>query len=317
LPGDAFSNQVDDISKLRTVWNALPPVTRGIILMLITTVMFTAMHAAIRHVTKELPPLQAAFFRAAFGALIFLPTIFHSGFGFLRTEKIGLHILRAFLNAASMFLFFTGLAVTALAKVTALSFTSPLFMAVLSVMFLGERMRIRRWTATLLGFVGMLVIVRPGFIELDAGSMMIVASAAIWAVTMIVIKFLLRTDTSLTVTGYASIFVSLFALPPAIYVWQNPSLDAWLWMLFIGVVGASAQFLLAESLRQADAGAIMPFDFAKLVWATLFGFYLFGELPDAYTWLGALIIFASGSYIAYRESVVARRERLAAKASAE
>lgn len=300
------------ILKLRTSWHALPPVTRGIILMLVTTVMFTAMHAAIRHVTKELPPLQAAFFRAAFGSLIFLPTIFNSGFGFLRTERIGLHLLRAFLNAASMFLFFTGLAVTALAKVTALSFTSPLFMAVLSVIFLGERMRIRRWTATLLGFIGMLVIVRPGFIELDTGSFLIIASSAIWAVTMIVIKFLLRTDTSLTVTGYASIFVSLFALGPAIYVWQDPSLDAWLWMLFIGVVGGAAQFLLAEALREADAGAIMPFDFLKLVWASLFGFYLFAEIPDAFTWIGALIIFASGSYIAYRESVVARKERAAA-----
>lgn len=282
--------------------------TRGIILMLVTTVMFTAMHAAIRHVTKELPPLQAAFFRAAFGALIFLPHIFGNGFGFLRTEQLGLHLLRAFLNAVSMFLFFTGLAVTALAKVTALSFTSPLFMAVLSVIILGERMRIRRWTATLLGFVGMLVIVRPGFIELDTGSIMIIASSAIWAVTMIVIKVLLRTDTSFSVTGYASIFVSLFALPPAIYFWQNPSLDAWMWMVFVGVLGASAQFLLAEALREADAGAIMPFDFLKLVWASLFGFYLFAEIPDAYTWLGASIIFSSGCYIAYRESVVARKE---------
>ena len=305
------------ILRLKAVWQALPPVTRGIILMLVTTVMFTAMHAAIRHVTKELPPLQAAFFRAAFGALIFLPTIFRSGFGFLRTERIGLHLLRAFLNAASMFLFFTGLAVTALAKVTALSFTSPLFMAVLSVIILGERMRIRRWTATLLGFVGMLVIVRPGFIELDTGSILIIASSAIWAVKMIVIKFLLRTDTSLTVTGYASIFVSLFALPPALYVWQDPSLDAWMWMLFIGVLGGAAQFLLAEALREADAGAIMPFDFLKLVWASLFGFYLFGELPDAFTWIGALIIFASGSYIAYRESVVARKERQTAAAQAK
>lgn len=284
--------------------------------MLLTTLMFTAMHAAIRHVTKELPPLQAAFFRAAFGALIFLPHIFRHGVGFLHTQRLGLHLLRAFLNAASMFLFFTGLAVTELAKVTALSFTSPLFMAVLSVVILGERMRLRRWTATLLGFAGMLVIVRPGFIELDTGSIMIIASSAIWAVTMIVIKVLLRTETSLNVTGHASIFVSLFALGPALYVWQNPSLDAWFWMLFIGIVGGSAQYLLAEALREADAGAIMPFDFLKLVWASMFGFYLFGEIPDAYTWLGAAIIFASGCYIAYRESKVAKKERQASETKA-
>ena len=126
---------------------------------------------------------------------------------------------------------------------------------------------------------------------------------------MIVIKILLRTDTSLAVTGYASIFVSLFALPPALYVWQSPSLDAWMWVVVIGVIGALAQLFLAEALREADAGAIMPFDFLKLLWASLFGFYLFGEIPDAYTWFGAAIIFASGSYIAYRESTLARKER--------
>ncbi len=277
--------------------------------MLLTTIMFTAMHAAIRHVTREVPPLQAAFFRAAFGGFIFLPIIFKSGFAFLQTERLGLHLLRAGLNCAAMFMFFTGLAVTELAKVTALSFTSPLFMAVMSVLILGERMRLRRWTATLLGFVGMMVIVRPGLIELDTGSLLVIGSASIWAVTMIVIKLLLRTETSLAITGYASIFLSLFALGPAIYVWQHPSLDSWIWLLFIGVVGASAQLLLAEALREADAGAIMPFDFAKLIWATLFGFYLFGELPDAWTWVGAAIIFASGSYIAYRENKVARKAR--------
>ena len=91
-------------------------------------------------------------------------------------------------------------------------------------------------------------------------------------------------------------------------------------MLFIGIIGGAAQYLLAEAFREADAGAIMPFDFLKLVWATMFGFYLFGELPDAYTWVGAVIIFASGCYIAYRESAVARearRQENAAKAAAE
>jgi drug/metabolite transporter (DMT)-like permease len=279
--------------------------------MLVTTVLFTAMHAAIRHVTKDLqlPPVQVAFFRAFFGLLIFVPVIYRGGFGFLYTKRIGMHILRAALNVCAMFLFFTGLSLTPISKVTALSFTSPLFLAVLSVVLLGERMRIRRWTATLLGFLGMLIIVRPGFVELDQGSLMVVTSAAIWSVTMIVIKLLLRTESSVTITGYVSIFLSLFALGPAIYVWQDPTLEAWVWMIFIGVVGTAAQLLLAEALREADAGAIMPFDFLKLVWASLFGYYLFAEVPDAYTWIGATIIFASGTYIAYRENAVARAQR--------
>ncbi len=294
---------------IRAYWQAMPPVMRGIAMMVVTTVLFTAMHAAIRHVTKELPPFQVAFFRAFFGLLIFLPVIARSGFGFLRTDRVGMHMLRAAMNVCAMLLFFSGLAVTPISKVTALSFTSPIFLAVLSVVLLGERMRIRRWTATMLGFIGMLVIVRPGLVTLDQGSLMVLLSAAIWSVTMIVIKLLLRTESSLTITGYVSIFLSLFALGPALYVWKDPSLDAWMWMVFIGVVGTFAQLLLAESLKQADAGAIMPFDFLKLLWASLFGYYLFNEVPDLYTWLGASIIFASGTYIAYRENAMARAAR--------
>jgi len=284
--------------------------------MVVTTVLFTAMHAAIRHVTRELPPIQVAFFRTFFGLLIFLPVVVRSGLGFLHTRRVGMHLLRAGMNICAMFLFFTALSLTPISKVTALSFTSPLFLALLSVVFLGERMRVRRWTATLLGFAGMLMIVRPGFVELDTGSLMVVISAAIWSVTMIVIKLLLKTESSLTITGYMSIFMSVFALGPALYVWEHPSLDAWMWMVFIGVIGTAAQLLLAEALNQADAGAIMPFDFLKLVWASLFGYFLFAETPDAYTWIGAAIIFASGTYIAYSESVVAREVRRAAKAAA-
>ena len=137
--------------------------------MLFSTVCFSAMHAAIRHVVAELPPVQVAFFRNFFGLLIFLPIAMQSGFGFLRTSKLHLHVVRAVMNVAAMFMFFTALSLIPLAKVTALSFTAPLFIAVMGVVILGERMRVRRWTATVLGFVGMLIIVRPGMAELELG----------------------------------------------------------------------------------------------------------------------------------------------------
>ena len=130
---------------------------------------------------------------------------------------------------------------------------------------------------------------------------------------MILIKFMTRTESSLTITGYMSILLSILSVGPALYVWRDPSLDAWMWMVFIGVIGTLAQLTLAESVKEADTGAVMPFDFLKLVWTALLGYYLFAEVPDMYTWIGAAIIFGSGSYIAYRESMLARGRKTVVK----
>ena len=281
----------------------------GIVAMLVSTVFFSAMHAAVRHVSHEIPPIQAAFFRNFFGLIVFLPILMRSGLTVLHTDRIGLHLVRACLNVCAMFAFFTALSITPIAKVTALSFTSPLFMAVLSVIILGERMRVRRWTATILGFVGTLIILRPGIEAIDLGSVLVVSSAIVWAVTMIVIKFLARTDSSLTITAYMNVLLSILSLGPAIYVWQTPSAEAWMWLVFIGVSGTLAQLTLTEALSQTEATAVMPFDFLKLVWTAAMGFLFFAEIPTIYTWIGAAVIFFSGFYIAYRESVLARQRR--------
>ena len=297
------------LSSLRQTWSAMPPTTRGIVAMLVSTVLFSAMHAAVRHVSHEIPPIQAAFFRNFFGLIVFLPILMRTGLAVLHTDRLGLHFVRAILNVCAMFAFFTALSITPIAKVTALSFTSPLFMAVLSVVILGERMRVRRWTATILGFVGTLIILRPGVEALDLGSVLVVSSAMVWAVTMIVIKFLARTDSSLTITAYMNLLLSILSVGPAIYVWQTPSAEAWMWLVFVGISGTLAQLTLTEALSQTEATAVMPFDFLKLVWAAAMGYMFFAEVPTIYTWIGAPVIFFSGFYIAYRESVLARQRR--------
>jgi len=291
---------------LAALWNGAPPILRGIILMTASTVMFASMHASIRHLSAELSPLQIAFFRSFFGVLVFLPVVARSGLGFLRTERLWLHLIRAVLNVASMLAFFTALAITPIARVTALSFTSPLFMAVISVALLGEVMRMRRWAATIIGFVGAVVIIRPGIAEIDVGSMLVLGSAASWAVCMAIIKIIGRTESSLTITGYATILLSVLSLPPALLVWQTPAPAAWFWLVFIGVIGTLGQLAVAEALKQADATAVMPFDFLKLIWAAALGYIFFAEIPDEFTWLGAAIIFASGMYIVYRERQLAK-----------
>ena len=265
------------------------------------------MHACVRHLSAELHPLQIAFFRNFFGLIVFVPLVMRSGVGFLRTQRFRLHGLRAILNVISMFMFFYALSMTPLARVTALSFTAPIFAAVLSVVVLGERFRLRRWSAIAAGFAGTMVILRPGMIEIDAGSVLVVVSAALWGLTLIIIKVLGRTESSMTITGYMNLLLSAISLVPAIYVWQTPQPLAWGFLLAVGVLGTLGQIALTESLRQADTTVVLPFDFLKLVWAAVLGYLFFAELPDALTWVGAAIVFASGFYIAYRESVVRRR----------
>ncbi len=300
--------------ELMNAWHAAPPVLRGILMMCLSTVLFSVMHVLVRYASSELPPFQIAFFRNLFGFLIFIPLLLSGGFGFLRTQRLGLHAVRGLLNVIAMLMFFTALALTEVARVTALSFTAPLFTALMSVLLLGERFRMRRWIALALGFAGMLVILRPGLIAVDLGALLVVGSALIWAVTMIVIKILSRTESSFAITAYMNIYLSVFSLVPAIWVWVTPTAEMWGWLVAIGVSGTLAQLTLSQALKETEPTAVMPFDFLKLIWATLMGLWVFGELPDAWTYVGAAVIFASAFYIVLREHQERRRAAAATTA---
>lgn len=285
----------------RAIWRAQTAVTRGALLMCFSTVGFAVMHASVRFVSEDLPPFQIAFFRNLFGLAFLLPLLVGAGFAQMRTKRLGLHALRGLINIAAMLMFFTALSMTPLAKVTALSFTAPIFAAVLSVLFLGERFRLYRWVAILVGFLGMLIILRPGFVALDTGAMLAAGAAALWAVAMILIKMLSRTESSVAIVAWMGIFLCTFSLGPALWVWQTPTLENLVWLAFIGFCGSVAQVALSQSFKEADPTAVLPFDFLKLIWATLLGLWLFGEVPDTLTLVGAMVIFSAGLFIAHRE----------------
>jgi drug/metabolite transporter (DMT)-like permease len=283
------------------LWTKQTPALRGIILMCISTVAFSIMHALVRFVSDALPPFQIAFFRNIFGLLFLLPLLMRSRFAVLRTERLGLHALRGVINIGAMLMFFTALSITPLAKATALSFTAPIFMAVLAVIVLGERFRIYRWIAIFLGFAGMLIIIRPGIVAVDTGALLVTFAAALWAVAMIIIKVLSRTESSLTIVAYMGIFLGLFSIFPALWVWQPFGLQTLGWMALIGLTGTFAQMSLSQALKETDPTALMPFDFLKLIWTAIIGAWFFSEIPDIYTWVGATVIFLSGLFIAFRE----------------
>ena len=283
------------------LWRAQTPVMRGVTMMCVSTVAFAVMHLAVRIASEELHPFQIAFFRNLFGLGFLIPVIIGSGWRQMQTKRIGLHAIRAVINIAAMLMFFTALSISPLAKVTALAFTAPIFAAVLSVLVLREVFRLRRWAAIAVSFVGMLVIIRPGYVEMDLGALLVIGSAMLWAVVMTIVKFLSRTESSVAIVAWMGIFLSVFSLPPALYVWQAPTVWAWTWLVFIGFAGSIAQVTLSQALKETDQTAVMPFDFLRLIWAALLAFWFLGEIPDEWTFVGAAVIFSASLYIAQRE----------------
>ncbi len=289
-------------------FGSLSPVARACALMVLGTMMFAAMHTAIRYTTQHVPAAEVAFFRNLFGLVVIGPLLVRHGLGVFYTRRLRLHLLRSLLNVFSMLAFFTGLSLTPIARATALSFTAPLFTALLSAVLLGEVFRWRRWTAIICGFLGTLVILRPGLEALDLGALLIVGSSLLWGLAIIDIKILGRTESTLTITAYVTVLMIPLTLAPAIAVWQAPPSGMWIWLVFIGVIGTLGQLVVTDALKLADMTVLMPLDFLKLLWATLFGIILFSEVPDFLTWVGAAIVFGSSFYIAWRESKV-RKEK--------
>jgi drug/metabolite transporter (DMT)-like permease len=274
---------------------------RAVGLMLLATVLFTLMHVLVRHVTQAVHPFEVAFFRNLFGLIVVVPFVVRQGFVILKTEKLPLHGLRAVLNAAGMLLFFYGLSAAPLATVTALSFTAPIFVTVLAVLFLGEVVRIKRWTAIILGFAGAVVVLRPTEAAVGPGEIATLVSSLVWAGALLTIKILGRTERSVTIITYMSLLMMPITLAAAAFVWTWPTPTQLAILVMIGVLGSLAQLLMTQALKEGEASVVMPLDFFKLIWATLLGFLIFGEVPDIFTWIGGAMIFGSAVYIARRE----------------
>ena len=294
-------------TRVLALWAGQSPTMRGVLLMCLSTVCAASMHGLVRHVAMDLPPIQVAFFRNLAGLVVLMPLLIRSRFRIVRTKRVGMHALRGVFNMAAMFMFFTGLSLTELAKANALNFTAPIFAALLSVIFLGERVRLYRWLAIVMGFAGMLIILRPGLAIVDKGSLLVVGSAFLWAIAMIIIKMLSRTESSLTIVAWMGISLCTLSIGPALWVWQPMSVEHLWWLLLIGVFGTVAQVSLSQSLKEADPTAVLPFDFLKMIWASVIGYFFFFETPDAFTWIGAAVIFSSGMLIAVRERQGRRR----------
>ena len=274
---------------------------RAMAMMLMATIAFTSMHAMIRHTAQGLHPFEVAFFRNLFGLVFLAPLLFRYGVAPLRTRKLKTHALRGILNLVSMLCFFYAITIAPFADVTALTFTAPIFASALAIVILGERVRPARWVGIGFGFLGALVILRPGFAEIGLGPLLTVAAALLWAFAMLVIKSLTRTESSITITAYMMIILAPMSFLAALPFWTWPAPGQYVSLFILAALGTTGHLFLNQALKEGDTSLVSPVDFIRLVWAALIGYFAFGETPDAMTWIGGIMICASAVFVAYYE----------------
>lgn len=281
----------------------VPPGLRGVLLMLFSVLAFAAMHATIQLVAKTgMHPFEVAFFRNLFGLLLLIPVLARNNFRDLRTAQPGWHAIRGFIQVGAMLSFFYAVSITPLATVAALSFSAPLFAVIGVAIVFREKLTRDRLIALVVGFGGAMVIIRPGVVPVELGTFLIIGSSALWATAMLIIKKLSRTDSSSAIAAYMVIYLTPLSGIAAFFHWTWPTPEQLAWLVLIGVFGTLAHLSFNQAVKEADASAIMPLDFTKLIWNALFGFALFGQVPGIWVWAGGFMIFLAATWLARSEA---------------
>lgn len=280
----------------------------GIGIMLLATVFLSAGDAASKYLAVSVPALHIVWLRYVTSALILLAIIAgQRGRISLRTRRPGLQLLRGIGIIGSSIFFVSSLKYLKIADATATSFVAPLFVTALSIPLLGEKVGWRRWLATIVGLIGVLIVVRPGGSGFQLVSLLPVLSSLSWAFSLIVTRLMSGTENPIATITYSTVFgaiVSSLLLPVH---WVEPSWTIALVGFFIGAVSTAGHWLVIVAFRYAAASLLAPFSYIQLFWAALFGFLLFAALPDLWTWVGAAVIAGSGLYTAHRERIRARQ----------
>lgn len=281
----------------------------GIALKVGATFAFTLMAAIARHLGDTIPVGQMVFFRSAFAFVPIGVFMLFAGAGMrtLVTRNPLMHARRAFTGVLAMFTYFGALTYLPLADVTAISFASPLIVVALAAVLLGEAVRLYRWSAVVVGFAGVLIMVSPhlgeGFDQGTAGIGigLAVANAILVAFTMIFIRMMSGIEPALTITFYFQATCTLVSALTLPFAWAAPSFEQFVLLVLLGILGGIGQLLMTNGYRFAQASTLANFDYAAMIWALLFGWLFFAELPVAAVYVGAVIVIGSGLFIAWRE----------------
>ncbi len=275
---------------------------RGTGWMVLTGLFFIGVTGIVRHLGTDMNPIQAAFIRYGFGLMLMVPFILRLDTLRLPRRIFGLYVARGLMHAVGVAMWFFAMARIPIAEVTALGFTAPIFTTIGAALFLGEKLRLRRIGAVLVGFGGTLIILRPGFEAISIGSLVQIAAAPVFAGSFLIAKKLTETESSTSIVAFLSIAVTLALLPFALLVWRPPTLTELGLLFLVAMLATAGHVTLTQAFRSAELTVTQPAQFLQLVWATLLGLLVFGEQPVLWTWVGGAVIVASATYIAHRET---------------
>ena len=299
-----------------TQFRRLPPNVQGALWLVSGGFIFTTNGAMIRLLSAEIEGVQTAFFRAFFSVLLLAPMMLTGRVQPWRSARIQGHFWRTFMGTVSMVLGFYAVSMLPLADATALAFSQPLFSVVLAAAVLREKVRWRRWSATIIGFIGVLVMARPGSGSLQPGAIVAILNALAVGVSILLVRRLSDTEPPIMILTQFAIFSTLLLALPAIWFWRWPSAYGWLLAVGVSVTATLGQYFWVQAFATGEMSAVAPFDYLRLPFAVFVGWLIWGEMPVIWTYIGASVVIGSALYIAYRESQLMRERRTAARAIA-
>jgi len=281
----------------------LDPAVKGMLWACAAGLQFSLLNALMRSLAISLDPFETQFLRYLCGLLVMLPLLWRSGLAAYMPSQIGGQFARGAVHTLGLCLWFTALPNIALADMTAIGFTGPIFIMLGAAMFFGEPMRWDRWAAALVGFGGVLVVVGPRLAGTGGPyALIMLASSPVFAASFLITKALTRYESAGVIVFWQAISVTVFSLPMALLHWQHPTLMQWGVFLLCGVLGSSGHYCLTRSFGITDMSATQSVKFLDLVWSSLLGFLMFSDHPSSTTILGATVILASTVWLARREA---------------
>lgn len=281
----------------------------GIVFAILGSFWISIMLTSVRYLSEFYNPFYITFWRNLIAFLSISLFIIKYKSKIYKTQNVGLFFYRALITAVSITTWFYGLSKLELPYATALSFTAPIFTTIAAIIFLQERPGIRRWMGIIIGFIGMLIIIRPGYRELDFAVLVILFSTTLWAVVSIMVKKLSSTESPYVITFYLGLFLAPLTFPLAYANWQTMQSEHIIAFLILGITANFSQICFSKSLQYTDLTILLPFDFLRLVFVGFFAFTFFSETFDIYQITGSVIIISSSVYIANRERLIKKREQ--------
>ena len=275
---------------------------RATVLMVISGAAGAIIAGIIRVVARDMDVFEIVFFRNLFSLIFLAPWLIGPRRASLRTRRLGLHGLRAVCTLLSMIAWFAGIAMMPLAEAVALHFTAPLFGTLAAIFILGEMVGWRRWSATVIGFAGVLIILRPGFEAVGLPAFIVLFSALTLALQMVCVRVLAATDSTVAIVTYMVLLITPMSLIPALFVWQTPNIEQIAWLIALAGFATLAHFTLTRAYALVDVSVCLPLDFIRMPLTALVGYFAFAELADGWVWVGAIVIVAATVYTAQRES---------------